>query len=126
MKQQQLHVYIFRSILIIMLFVTLHLTTTPIIYPVVYLINDKFCHLLAFYVLALLADFSFPNSGYLLHKFIPLLGYGILIEIIQSYLPNRFFSIFDVGADVFGLIMYGISLPLIKRVPVLKQRWKSE
>ena len=41
-----------------------YIATTSRIFPVVETFNDKFNHLIAFLVLASLADFSFPNSSF--------------------------------------------------------------
>ena len=84
---------------------------------------DKFNHFVAFFILALLLDFSFPNFSFNMLKIILLITYGFSLEIIQHFLPNRMFSLFDVVADIVGLAGYGILIPLIKSVPILEQRW---
>lgn len=81
-------------------------------------INDKFAHLAGFFMLAWLADFSFPRAGYGLNKILPLLGYGLLIEIIQFFLPYRSFSLLDVLADAAGIAIYGAALLLLGRQSV--------
>ena len=93
-------------------------------YPAMRSINDKVSHFLAFYVLALLADFSFPKKSFGLFKLVPLLTYGIGIEVIQYHLPFRMFSLFDLAADTLGLIIYRISLPILRSIPMLKRRWE--
>lgn len=116
---------LFRVLLSIALIAVLHLCTTDIQYEGVDGVNDKFGHLITFYVLALLADFSFPASGYRLRKILPLVGYGLLIEIIQYSLPHRSFSLLDLTADTAGLLLYGLSLPLLKHIPLFKWRWAA-
>lgn len=86
-------------------------------------INDKVEHGIAFYALALLADFSFPQNGFGRAKMLSLLSYGLAIEIIQYFLPYRSFSLLDLGADAVGLVIYGVSLPMLKHMPLLKKRW---
>jgi VanZ family protein len=86
-------------------------------------VNDKSGHLLAFYVLALLTDFSFPYSRYRIHKIVPLVGYGLLLEITQYYLPGRSFSLLDMIADAAGLFLYRLSLPFLRRIPLMRWRW---
>lgn len=81
-------------------------------------INDKFAHASAFFVLGLLVDWSNPRSGYGLYKIGPLMGYGLLIEFVQSYLPYRTASMMDLIADATGLLLYGVVLLLIRRTPV--------
>ncbi len=91
------------------------LATTPLQYPVVSGINDKLNHIFAFFILALLADFSFPVRKFSLCIILPLLGYGIAIEVIQYFLPYRMFSLYDVAADAMGIGLYKISFSLLKK-----------
>ncbi len=91
------------------------LATTPLEYPVVSGINDKLNHIFAFFVLALLASFSFPEKKFFSSIFLPLMCYGMAIEIIQHFLPYRMFSLFDVAADALGIVLYWISLPLLQK-----------
>jgi len=86
-------------------------------------VNDKLAHALAFYGLALLTDFSFRSRGLDLNKALPLLGYGLLIEIVQYFIPYRDFSLLDLGADLLGLVAYAASIPLLRRTPILAGRW---
>jgi len=72
--------------------------------------NDKLNHLGAFLVLALLGDFAFPARPWDWRKFLPLLGYGLLLECIQYFVPSRFFSLWDLAADALGLALY----PLVR------------
>jgi hypothetical protein len=67
------------------------LATTPLSYPVVSGVNDKFNHVLAFFVLALLADFSFPEKEFAFAMILSLIVYVLSIEIIQYLLPHRKF-----------------------------------
>ncbi len=118
------HVTVFRTALLAALVLILYLSTTSVRYPVIDNINDKLSHALAFYVLGWLADFSFPRSDFRLPKALPLLAYGLLIEAIQHFLPYRSASAFDLVADGFGLLLYALSVPLLKRVPLLDRRWE--
>jgi len=113
----------FRLALTLSLVVITLLTTTPLdsLPPVP--INDKLEHFLAFYGLALLADFSFRGSGFDLNKALPLLAYGLLVEVAQHFIPYRDFSLLDLGADLLGLVAYGASVPLLRRTSMLAGRW---
>ena len=91
------------------------LATTPLEYPMVSGINDKLNHIFAFFVLALLSDFSFPDKKFFLSIFLPVMGYGMTIELIQHFLPYRMFSLFDVAADAIGIVLYKISFPFLKK-----------
>ncbi|MFQ5658919.1 MAG: VanZ family protein [Gammaproteobacteria bacterium] len=119
------NIVFFRLALVLALIVVTWLATTPIEYPPVESINDKAAHILAFCVLALLGDFSFPDGHYDLSKIAPLLGYGLLIEIIQYFLPYRTCSFLDLVADGIGIALYGFSLPALKHAPLLRQRWHT-
>lgn len=64
---------------------------------------DKFNHFFAFFVLFILLSFAQKLSN--LAKFILLLLFGLQIEIIQHFLPNRYFSAFDIFADFVGIML---------------------
>jgi VanZ family protein len=87
--------------------------------------NDKLEHAAAFFTLAFLLDFAWPRQAWDQTKWLPLLGYGLLIEIVQHFIPFREFSLWDLTADALGLMLYASSLPLIKRTPGLAPRWNS-
>ncbi len=99
------------------------LATTSSSVPVVENINDKVEHVIAFYALALLADFSFPRTNFGRAKALSIIVYGFAIETTQYFLPYRTFSLFDLGADAAGLFAYGISIPALRQLPLLKERW---
>jgi VanZ family protein len=126
MGLSRLNIIGFRLTLLATLIMITYLATTYIHYPVIEDIHDKVGHLLAFYVLALLADFSFPDSRLNLSKTALLLGYGLFIEIIQYFLPGRMCSLYDLTADALGLVIYWASLPALKYVPLLRRRWDSK
>ncbi|MEN8180501.1 MAG: VanZ family protein [Pseudomonadota bacterium] len=101
-------------VLVVALLLTIYLATTPLEYPVISDINDKLQHIFAFFTLAFLADHAFPKHIWNWRKFIPLLGYGLILEIIQYTIPGRFFSLLDLGADALGLLVYTIFLSLLR------------
>ncbi len=123
MNQQRYQTNLYRILFAIATLLITYFATTSRIYPVVETFSDKFNHLVAFIVLALLADFSFPESSFSYTKISMLFGYGILIEVVQYFLPNRIFSLYDVAADLAGLVVYAVCLPYIKKTPVLRSRW---
>jgi VanZ family protein len=122
----QNNIITFRLALAAALVVVTHLATTQMNYPVVENLNDKVNHILAFYVLGFLTDFSFPWKRFGLSKVLPLLGFGLLIEVIQYFLPYRSFSFYDLAADATGLAVYWFSLPALKYLPLLRRRWDIE
>ncbi|NTV99096.1 MAG: VanZ family protein [Chlorobiaceae bacterium] len=87
--------------------------------------GDKILHLLAFFTLAILDDFAFPGRGFGLRKILPLVFYGILIEIIQIFLPYRSCDITDFLADCSGLVLYYLLIPVMKKIPLLRERWNN-
>ncbi|HSB34286.1 MAG TPA: VanZ family protein [Nitrospirota bacterium] len=116
----------YRILLAMALCVISYLSTTTLEVPVVQEVNDKLEHVLAFSVLALLADFSWPESGFGAAKILSLLAYGLAIEITQYFIPYRECSLFDLGADAAGLLLYGLMVPLLMKVNLLKGRWRGE
>ncbi len=109
----------------ISLVIITYLATTALEFTVVSSSYDKINHFLAFLVLALLADFSFPNSRFNTDKIFLLIAYGISLEIIQYFLPHRMFSLLDIAADGLGLLAYGLLIPFIRRLPAFSDRWAN-
>jgi VanZ family protein len=85
--------------------------------------NDKLQHAAAFLFLAFLLDFAWPRQAWGPPKWLSLLAYGLLIEIVQYFIPYREFSLWDLAADALGLAIYPLSVPLLKRAPGLALRW---
>jgi len=83
----------------------LALTPQPVALPGVPL-ADKWAHLAVYIILAFLVDASWPERGFDLPKWLLLLGYGLAIELIQSQIPNRFFSLGDLLANAAGIALY--------------------
>ena len=77
---------------------------------------DKLVHAASFLVLGFLADAGWPERGFVPAKYLSLLGYGIVIECLQHYIPNRGFDLLDILANGGGLALYGLAvLPLLRR-----------
>jgi VanZ family protein len=85
--------------------------------------SDKHLHAAGYLVLGFLADFAFPSRPYLLAKVAPLLLYGVVIEGLQSRIPGRSAEAADLLANLAGLLLFWLCLPLLRRVPVLRGRW---
>jgi VanZ family protein len=117
------NITIFRASLCLSLTAITFLAVIPPDYAVNAGINDKISHIAAFYVLTLLADFSFPETNLNRSKIISLLLYGLSIECVQYFIPYREFSLFDLAADAAGLLSYRLSLPALKLIPLLRFRW---
>lgn len=78
---------------------------------------DKLNHLAAFASLACVGRAAF--NVHLSWLFASLTGYGALIELIQSQIPNRFASGFDLLADILGialgLLCYHLLQPWLRK-----------
>jgi len=65
---------------------------------------DKLNHFVAFFVLYILFDLGFKIFT-TLGKVSLLLFFAVQIEIVQFFLPNRYFSFLDILADVVGIVV---------------------
>ena len=85
--------------------------------------SDKLLHVCAFYVLALLADLSFPERKFLFFNLSGLLLFGAAIEILQRFTTLRVFSVHDMAANVVGIALFYLSAPLLKKIPLIEHIW---
>ncbi len=111
----------FRVALAVTLVMTMYLATAQQAPSVIDNLNDKANHVLAFYVLAFLADYSAPKVRFNLGKGLAILSYGLLIEVIQYFLPYREFSLLDLAADGVGVAAYVFSQPVLGRFHILRR-----
>ena len=92
---------------------TLYLATTSANIEVISHSHDKLNHMLAFWVLTFFADMSFGGPGRHIKSISSsLLLYGLLIELIQSQLPYRSFSLADIVADALAIFSYWLMAKL--------------
>ncbi|CAG9164280.1 VanZ family protein [Cupriavidus pampae] len=69
---------------------------------------DKSNHMLAFGTLAVLGSRAWPGRMWVI--LLGLIGYGVLIEILQGFTPYRDADAIDVVADTIGaLIGFGLN-----------------
>ena len=74
---------------------------------------DKALHFLCFTYLTLITWLSrILNKD--LHVYVIVLAYGILIEIVQRFLPHRSFEFLDIFADFVGIIAGFIFIKILK------------
>ena len=74
---------------------------------------DKALHFLCFTYLTLITWLSrFLSKD--LHVYVIVLAYGILIEIVQRFLPHRSFEYLDIFADFVGIIAGIIIIKILK------------
>lgn len=75
---------------------------------------DKVNHLFAFWVLAILLDYSFVDTRGFGIKATTLLGFGLLIELAQFWVGYRYFEFSDLIADAVGVALYAAFRPWLK------------
>lgn len=80
---------------------------------------DKSNHALGFAVLAFLAYWAWP--GRIPLSLLGLLGYGALIEVLQSLTPDRMAEWSDLWADGVGLLIGAVVALLLQRLMVVRQ-----
>ena len=77
------------------------------------MIDDKILHFLCFAYLTIIFKFArFTDQDFWVYVIV--LGYGILIEIVQMYIPYRSFEFFDILADLMGIFCASLLLKLAK------------
>ena len=76
---------------------------------------DKLNHLAAFFVLALLTEYAFPSATISALKLAPLLGFGLLIEVLQYWVGYRYFEWLDVAADAAGIAAFWLVRGALRR-----------
>ena len=69
-------------------------------------LNDKLVHMVVFFCFAVLTDLATARKPFWLWKGLPLIGYGLLIEISQSFTDYRSFELADLAADSAGIGLY--------------------
>ncbi len=116
---------LFQLFLVLALVLTLYFTTTPVEHTLSRGLNDKFSHLMAFLLLSLLSDLSFPEKSFSSLIFYSLASYGLLIECIQYFLPYRTFSLLDFSADLMGILVYALTLPYLNRIKLFRELKKQ-
>ena len=76
---------------------------------------DKLNQLAAFFVLALLTEYAFPSATVSALKLLPLLGFGLLIEVLQYWVGYRYFEWLDVAADAAGIVLFWVIRGTLRR-----------
>ena len=93
---------IFRLMFFVCLVSIEFLATTTMKIEVVDSIWDKANHFVAFFVLYILLSLAYKNLSIFM-KVLILLGFGIQIEIVQSFIDGRSSSLLDILADSIGI-----------------------
>ena len=78
--------------------------------------DDKLKHLFAFFTLSFLLNRASSDMAQRFRNMSALLLFGIFIEFVQYYLPERKTSIEDIFADVAGILLFQFSYSFAKEV----------
>lgn len=72
--------------------------------PEVVTVSGVINHFVAFLVLAFFLDHGYEVK--VKNAFLLLFMYGLLIECVQYFLPNRVFELLDLVVDVSGILVF--------------------
>ncbi|EKE87601.1 VanZ family protein [Idiomarina xiamenensis] len=75
---------------------------------------DKLVHVSLFFILAACLHYAFALPHWL--AFLLLLGYGVVIELVQGLTPSRSADGWDVLADAAGALSYYLLFACAKQV----------
>ena len=95
-----------RAIVITLMILGAWVATRKLEFPPGVSINDKLIHVVVFFGFAVLVDLASSRRPFWLWKGLPLLAYGIGVEVMQYFTPFRSFSIVDMIADLAGIFIY--------------------
>ena len=109
----QLIQYSFRLILVISILLISILSIQEIEIQSSVSFSDKLLHFFCFLYLTILSWLSRIISTEL-WLYVIVLAYGILIEIIQIYIPYRSFEFLDIFADFLGILAAIIFINFLK------------
>lgn len=109
--RQLRQIYLFkvsmRSFVIVLMVLGAWVATEKLVFPPSTIsVNDKLIHIIVFFGFSVLVDLCSSKKPFWLWKGLPLLGYGMLIEVLQYFTPHRSFSIPDMIADSAGISLY--------------------
>ena len=66
---------------------------------------DKVMHFAAFFVLAASLGVGYQPRNPYISMVLMLIIFGVAIEFIQQFIPNRVFSLYDFAADLAGVVL---------------------
>ncbi|WP_425403035.1 VanZ family protein [Hwanghaeella sp.] len=90
----------------------------PVQYAVQSTFSDKIEHFFAYMVLTAAGRIGYRDWPAPLTLAAALIAYGIAIEVIQSFIPERMMSGWDVFANTAGVLVgLGISWMILRRLP---------
>ena len=66
---------------------------------------DKLAHLLTFFSLSILLLFAYKFAKPFFTSALLMALFGLMLELLQRYVPNRVFSMTDFAADILGIAL---------------------
>ena len=82
--------------------------------------SDKIIHCVGYLLLTLSCDLAYWPGRKLVGKILFLLGFSIIIEMLQNFIPHRQFSGLDILANltglVWGLLVIVYLKPLVNKI----------
>jgi len=106
----------FKAIFFIAVAVILYKALTPNVGESLFYFKnmDKVLHASAFFVLSFLLNRSSSSINKRIRNIFALLGFGIFIEIAQSFTGYRDASFNDIIADLVGILLFQITYSFLK------------
>ena len=98
--------YAMKSCLLMLLIGGTWVATQPMKMDESFDVSDKLVHIIVFFGFALVTDLVTSRKPFWFWKGVPLLSYGLFIEVLQYFSPDRSFSLLDWVADFIGIVIY--------------------
>ena len=109
-----------RVLVVILMIVGSWVATISLEFPEAVDINDYLKHAIVFFGFSVLMDLATSRHPFWLWKGLPLLTYGLIIEVMQYYSPVRTFSLLDWLADFSGILLYFIIKILLLKLESIR------
>ena len=93
---------LWRALLVLALLLVIYVSLTPVSGVVTFAGADKVAHCFIYLCLYILAWLAFPGAVLRWSIHVALLGFGVLVELLQSQTGNRFMEAADVLANITG------------------------
>ncbi len=80
---------------------------------------DKLAHILTFFSLSILLLFAYKFGKPFFTTALVMALFGLAIEVLQRYVPNRVFSMADFAADLLGIALALILFRMLDDIIVI-------
>jgi VanZ family protein len=98
-----------------------YMALTPVQHPEISQANDKAMHLLAFGYLTGAFAVAYTHWTTWQRTAAIMLAYAVLIEVVQAFIPNRYWSLLDIAANVIGILLALSGLYAIRKMAGLRR-----